>query len=355
MLSNGQVPRGEKVDHILVTGGAGFIGSNLVHYLLRNFPETRVTVLDLLTYAGNLENLQEAQAHPNFEFVQGDIRDHETVHRTILKCQSRRGSPVMIHLAAETHVDRSVLSGKEFVSTNVQGTQVLLEAALEHRLQIFLHVSTDEVYGSCPQGAFKETDPLSPSSPYSASKAGADLLVQAFWKTYRLPIKIVRPSNNFGPYQYPEKLIPLFVTNALEDKPLPLYGDGKNVRDWLHVEDACKAITLVLEKGDDGEIYNVGGGNQHTNLEISQKLLQILGKSPDLIQFVKDRPGHDLRYAVDSSRLFALGWKPERNFEEALESTVRWYLEHEPWWRKIKEKSREFKSFYSAYYEKRLR
>jgi len=330
---------------LLVTGGAGFIGSNFIHYLLTNYPRTKVINLDKLTYAGNLDNLKDVEKDLRYEFVHGDIRDKEVVREIFKKVQG------VVHFAAETHVDRSILDAGEFVLTDVYGSFVLFEAlkAAPH-VDFFLHVSTDEVYGSREEGFFKETDALHPSSPYAASKAGADRLAYAYHVTYELPIIILRPSNNFGPYQYPEKFIPLFVTNAVEDKPLPLYGQGTNVRDWLYVEDNCRAIDLLLRQGKAGEVYNIGAGNEVQNIHVAENICDLLGKSRSLIKFVPDRLGHDRRYALDCGKIKALGWRPEKDFVEALASTVRWYEKNEDWWRKIKERSRDFKAFYDTYY-----
>lgn len=332
---------------LLMTGGAGFIGSNFIHYLLQNYPDLRLINLDKLTYAGNLENLKDIEGNPNYDFIHGDIRDQELVSKLMNKVDG------VVHLAAETHVDRSILDAGEFVLTDVHGTFVLLDAARHSNIEFFLHVSTDEVYGSLDEGFFQETDGLNPSSPYAASKAGADRLAYAYWVTYGVPVIIVRPSNNFGPYQYPEKFIPLFVTNALEDKSLPLYGKGTNVRDWLYVEDHCRALDLVIRKGKTGDVYNIGAGNEVPNIEVARKILELLGKSEDLIRYVPDRLGHDRRYALDCRKIQELGWMPQINFVEALAKTVNWYKENIDWWKKIKEKSREFKTFYKKYYKEK--
>jgi dTDP-glucose 4,6-dehydratase len=332
---------------LLVTGGAGFIGSNFIHYLLRSYPYLKIINLDKLTYAGNLDSLKDVDKDPRYEFTQGDIRDRELVAEIFKRAQG------VVHFAAETHVDRSILDAGEFVLTDVYGTFVLLEALKNSDAEFFIHVSSDEVYGSREEGYFKEDDPLCPSSPYAASKAGADHLAYAYWVTHGLPVIILRPSNNFGPYQYPEKFIPLFVTNALEGKDLPLYGEGKNVRDWLYVEDNCRAVDLVMRRGKIGEVYNVAANNEVKNITIAERIVDSLGKSKNLIKFVPDRPGHDKRYALDCRKIKALGWEPEKNFDEALASTVRWYQENAGWWQKIKEKSKEFKSFYEEYYRNR--
>lgn len=333
---------------LLVTGGAGFIGSNFIHYILRSSPNTHIINLDKLTYAGNLDNLKDVATNPRYEFIHGDIRDRELV-RDIF--QRVRG---VVHFAAETHVDRSILDAGEFVLTDVYGTFVLLEALKNAPdIEFFLHVSTDEVYGSRDEGHFKEHDALNPSSPYAASKAGADRMAHAYHVTYGLPIIILRPSNNFGPYQYPEKFIPLFVTNALENKSLPLYGTGENVRDWLFVEDHCRAIDLVMRRAKPGDVYNVGANNEVPNIDVAGRIVELLGKPKSLIKFVADRLGHDHRYAIDCERIHALGWRPEMDFGRALEETVRWYEANEEWWRKIKERSHDFKAFYDEYYRDR--
>jgi dTDP-glucose 4,6-dehydratase len=332
---------------LLVTGGAGFIGSNFIRYMLKNYPDCKIVNLDKLTYAGNLDNLVGVENDPRYEFVHGDIRDKKLVQNVYKKVQG------VVHLAAETHVDRSILDAGEFVLTDVFGSFVLLEAMRNANIQFFIHVSTDEVYGSRDEGFFNEEDPMNPSSPYAASKAGADRLAYSYMVTYDLPIIIVRPSNNFGPYQYPEKFIPLFVTNALEDKTLPLYGEGTNVRDWLYVEDNCRAIDMIMSKGKMGEAYNVGANNEVQNIDIAKRIVNVLEKPEGLIKFVSDRLGHDKRYALDCKKIHALGWKPEKNFEEALAFTIRWYQDNPKWWRKIREKSRDFQEFYSKYYAER--
>jgi dTDP-glucose 4,6-dehydratase len=330
---------------LLVTGGAGFIGSNFVHHLLQRYPRTGVINLDKLTYAGNLENLKNVAGDPRYKFIRGDIRDRETVREAYKKVQG------VVHFAAETHVDRSILDAGEFVLTDVYGTFVLLDSLKDAgHIEFFLHVSTDEVYGSRDEGFFKESDSLHPSSPYAASKAGADRLAYAYHVTYGLPVIILRPSNNFGPYQYPEKFIPLFATHAIEGQPLPLYGKGTNVRDWLYVEDCCRAADFLMRRGAVGEVYNVGAGNEVRNIHLAEKICDLLGRPRTLIKFVPDRLGHDRRYALDCAKIRGLGWKPEAEFDQALATTVRWYQENEEWWRKIKERSRDFQSFYSTYY-----
>ena len=313
---------------ILVTGGAGFIGSNFVRHLLAT-PGDDIVNLDLLTYAGNLENLAGCEDDPRYTFVKGDIRDRDLV-RSVMA--DHRVSAV-VHFAAESHVDRSVSGPEAFVATNVMGTEILLEEARRAEVERFVMVSTDEVYGSLgEEGAFSETTPLAPNSPYAASKAAADLLCRAFYHTFDFPVIITRSSNNFGPYQYPEKLIPLFITNALDNLPLPLYGDGQNVRDWLHVSDHCRAVDLVLRSGTPGEVYNIGGCNEKRNLDLVQLLVDVLGKSRDLITFVPDRPGHDRRYAIDAGKIRGeLGWEPAVTFDEGMAATVQWYLDNQEW------------------------
>jgi dTDP-glucose 4,6-dehydratase len=333
---------------LLVTGGAGFIGSNFIHYLLRKYPGVRLINLDKLTYAGNLDNLRDVESDRRYEFIRGDIRDREILRRLLERVQG------VVHFAAETHVDRSILDAGEFVLTDVYGTFVLLDSLKEApQVDVFLHVSTDEVYGSREEGFFSEDAPLHPSSPYSASKAGADRLAYAYHVTYGLPVVIARPSNNFGPYQYPEKFIPLFATHALECKSLPLYGRGTNVRDWLYVEDCCRALETLMARGRIGEVYNVGAGNEVRNIDVAERICDLLGKPRSLIKFVPDRLGHDRRYALDCAKIHGLGWKPEARFDEALASTVLWYRDHEDWWRKIKERSADYRAFTEAYYRDR--
>jgi dTDP-glucose 4,6-dehydratase len=319
--------------NVLVTGGAGFIGSNFVRYLLKAHPDVRVVNFDKLTYAGNLENLIDVAGDPRYAFVKGDICDSTVVGETFRKF----AVDTVVHFAAESHVDRSILGAAVFVETNVAGTQVLLDIVKATGAQRFLHVSTDEVYGSLGQsGRFTESSPLHPNSPYSASKAGSDLLALAYQHTFGLPVIVTRCSNNYGPYQFPEKLIPLMIANALDNKPLPVYGEGLNVRDWLYVEDHCSAIDAVLQRGGVGEVYNIGGNNEWKNIDIVRLLLKLLGKPESLITFVKDRPGHDLRYAIDASRIHRdLGWSPSLTFDEGIVKTIDWYLANEVWWRRI--------------------
>jgi dTDP-glucose 4,6-dehydratase len=331
---------------LLITGGAGFIGSNFVKHVLEKHSDYQIVVLDKLTYAGNLENLESCRNNPRFSFVKGDICDARTVEKV------SEGVNFIVNFAAETHVDRSITKPDDFIRTDILGTHVLLEAGLKHQIERFVQISTDEVYGSIERGSFTEDSPLCPSSPYAASKAGADLLVLSYWVTHKMPVLITRSSNNYGPNQYPEKVIPLFITNALEDKPLPLYGDGRNVRDWLFVRDNCAAIDLVLHRGAVGEIYNVGAGEEKMNIELTRTILQILGKPESLIAQVADRKGHDRRYSLDASKLRALGWKPDADFDTALRQTVRWYVENPSWWQKIK--SGEFKEYYRRHYRMEL-
>jgi len=331
---------------ILVTGGAGFIGSNFVRYMLREHPELDILVLDALTYAGNLENLADVAGDPRFFFFRGDIRDEAMVDNLVPNVDT------IVNFAAETFVDRSIHEPGDFVTTDVVGTFRLLEAARRHGVERFVHISTDEVYGSVEQGSSVETDPVEPRSPYSASKAASDLLARSYFVTYGVPVIITRASNNYGPYQHPEKLIPFFITNALEDRPLPVYGDGQQVRDWLFVEDHCSAIDIVLRKGVPGEVYNVGGGFERTNLEVTRGILRALGKDESLIKFVKDRPGHDRRYSLDTAKLRSLGWEPKVSFDEGLPATVRWYVENEGWWKRVRE-GESFQQFHRAWYKER--
>jgi dTDP-glucose 4,6-dehydratase len=315
----------------LVTGGAGFIGSNFVRYLLKNYSDIELTNLDLLTYAGRFENLNDVLKHPTHRFIKGDIRDKEKVMQVL----KENDIEMIINFAAETHVDRSILDPFAFISTNIVGTYNLLESARKCNVNKFLQISTDEVYGSTLDRSFKEIDPLCPSSPYSASKASADLMVIAFYKTYGVDVNIVRSSNNFGPYQYPEKLIPKSILRALTGKHLPIYGDGTQIRDWTYVIDNCEAINLVALKGNSGEIYNIASGNELTNLEVAQHILKILGKPNELIKFVSDRPGHDRRYSLDTTKIKSLGWKPKHSFKVSLRKTIEWYLNNESWWKPL--------------------
>jgi dTDP-glucose 4,6-dehydratase len=309
---------------VLITGGAGFIGSNFVRYMLNTHQSTELVVLDKLTYAGNMDNLKDVLV--GIEFVKGDICDEKSVKLVMSDCDC------VINFAAETHVDKSIVSSAAFVQTDVLGTQVLLEAAKEHQIERFIQVSTDEVYGSIRGGSFCESDKLNPSSPYAASKAGADLLLSSYFTTYNFPCIITRSANNYGPYQHPEKLIPHFITSAMRNCKLTVYGKGDNIRDWIHVEDNCKAIDYVRKMGKTGEIYNIGAGNEKSNLDITKAILQLLDKPLSLMTFVNDRLGHDYRYSLDCSKIKALGWKSKISFEDGLAQTVRWYQEHDPWW-----------------------
>jgi len=317
---------------LLVTGGAGFIGSNFIRHMLDTHPDLEIVNYDILTYAGNLDNLKGIDKQPRYSFIKGDICDQNLVNATLKKF------PVdaIVHFAAESHVDRSITDPSAFVKTNVLGTHTLLEAARKHSIPKFIHISTDETYGSIMNGSFKETDILSPSSPYSASKAGSDLLALSYFTTFHLPVIVTRCTNNFGPYQFPEKLIPLFITNLIEGKKVPVYGTGRNIRDWIHVNDHCRAVEFLLDNGIPGEVYNIGGGHEKTNLEITDKILELLGKDKSVIEYVTDRPGHDFRYSLDCSKLQKMGWKPRYSFEEALEETVAWYRQNAWWWQPLK-------------------
>ncbi|WP_338835694.1 dTDP-glucose 4,6-dehydratase [Neomoorella thermoacetica] len=315
---------------LLVTGGAGFIGSNFIRHILKEHPDWYIVNLDKLTYAGNLENLKDVEDNPRYRFVRGDIADRELVDRLFRE----EKFDLVANLAAESHVDRSILDPAPFIETNVKGTQVLLEAARQHGVRKFLQVSTDEVYGSLQPDdpPFTEESPIRPNSPYSASKAAADLMGRAYFVTYGLPVVITRCSNNYGPYQHPEKFIPTIILNALADKPIPVYGDGQNVRDWIHVEDHCRALDLVLEKGRPGEVYNIGAGNEKNNVTLVRAILQLIGNDESLITFVKDRPGHDYRYAIDASKIqHELGWQPSRVFEKSLQELISWYKDYGYW------------------------
>ncbi len=314
---------------ILVTGGAGFIGSNFICHILNKYDDYHIVNLDKLTYAGNLDNLKDVSKNKRYKFVKGDIADSKVVEKSV------KGCDIIVSFAAETHVDRSIHGAAEFVRTNIFGTHTLLEAAKKLKTKLFIQISTDEVYGSIAEGSFKETDALFPNSPYSSTKAGSDLLARSFFVTYKLPVIITRSSNNFGPYQYPEKVIPLFITNLLQNKKVPLYADGMNVRDWLYVIDNCEAIDLIIHKGKAGEIYNIGGTTEITNLELTYNILEMLGKDKTSIEYVKDRPGHDKRYSLDITKLKALGWSPRYDFKEALEATIDWYRANKPWWTKL--------------------
>ena len=334
--------------NVLVTGGAGFIGSNFVRYGLAAHQDWRVTTLDKLTYAGRRENLHDVMDSPRHVFVHGDIADAPVSGPLVEQ------SDIVVHFAAETHVDRSIMAAGDFIRTDVEGTWVLLEAARRAaHLRRFIQISTDEVYGSVAVGASRETDELKPRNPYAASKAGADRLAYSYWATYGVPVIVTRASNNYGPYQFPEKVIPLFVTNAIGNIPVPLYGDGKNVRDWLHVDDHCRAIDLLIERGVDGEVYNIGGGNEVMNVDLTHRILASLGKPLSLIKPVVDRPGHDRRYCLDTTKLQRLGWTTREPFEDGLQRTIDWYRANQWWWRPIKEQDPAFKAYYERQYQQR--
>ncbi|MHB0861878.1 dTDP-glucose 4,6-dehydratase [Paenibacillus sp. SEL3] len=334
---------------LLVTGGAGFIGSNFVMYMLKQYPHYHIVNVDALTYAGNLENLKSIEKNPNHTFVKADITDVHAMDRLM-----KQGIDIVVNFAAESHVDRSILEPDIFVKTNVVGTQVLLEAAKKYGVSKFVQVSTDEVYGSLGEtGLFTEETPLQPNSPYSASKAGGDLLVRAYHETFGLPVNITRCSNNYGPYQFPEKLIPLMISRALNGQKLPIYGDGMNIRDWLYVEDHCSAIDLVIHQGELGEVYNIGGNNERTNIHIVKTVLEELGKPESLISYVEDRLGHDRRYGIDPNKTMnQLGWKPKHSFETGIKETIRWYLENKDWWTRIQ--SGAYQEYYKKQYGHRL-
>ncbi|AOZ93311.1 dTDP-glucose 4,6-dehydratase [Paenibacillus crassostreae] len=334
---------------LLVTGGAGFIGSNFVIYMLQQHPNYQIINVDALTYAGNLENLKSSENHPNYTFVKADITDVKAMDELI-----SQGVDVVVNFAAESHVDRSILEPEVFVKTNVLGTQVLLDASKKYGVTKYVQVSTDEVYGSLGEtGLFMESTPLEPNSPYSASKAGGDLLVRAYHETFGLPVNITRCSNNYGPYQFPEKLIPLIISRALSDQALPIYGDGLNIRDWLYVEDHCSAIDLVIHQGRVGEVYNIGGNNERTNLHIVKTILQELNKPESLIIHVEDRLGHDRRYGLDPTKITQeLGWKPKHNFETGIKETIQWYLDNQEWWIRIQ--SGEYQQYQLKQYGERL-
>lgn len=334
---------------LLVTGGAGFIGSNFVIYMLQQHPEYQIVNVDTLTYAGNLENLKLVEGNPNYTFAKADITDVQAMDALF-----SQGVDVVVNFAAESHVDRSILEPDVFVKTNVLGTQVLLDAAKKYSVTKFVQVSTDEVYGTLgATGLFTEETPLTPNSPYSASKAGGDLLVRAYHETFGLPVNITRCSNNYGPYQFPEKLIPLMISRALADQALPVYGDGMNIRDWLYVEDHCSAIDLVIHEGANGEVYNIGGNNERTNVHIVNTVLQELGKPDSLITYVQDRPGHDRRYGIDPTKITnELGWKPKHTFETGIKETIQWYLNNQEWWTRIQ--SGEYQKYAALQYGSRL-
>jgi len=333
---------------LLITGGAGFIGSNFTRLVMDRRPDWKVTVLDKLTYAGRRENLRDLEENPRFEFVHGDICDTECVTGVMEDQDS------VVTFAAETHVDRSIDDASSFVRTDIEGVRVLLEAFRMRERAMFLQISTDEVYGSVETGRSVETDPLAPRSPYAASKAGGELLAMSYWTTYGVPVTVTRASNNYGPYQYPEKLIPLFLTNAMEGEPLPLYGDGMNRRDWIHVDDHCTALLAVLEGGRPGSVYNIGAGQEYTNRDVTEMILKVVSAEEDLIRYVQDRPGHDRRYALNVGLMEReLGWKPTISFQDGLESTAAWYESNREWWTSIK--SGEFREYYEEMYGRRLR
>ncbi|MEO2209788.1 dTDP-glucose 4,6-dehydratase [Paenibacillus amylolyticus] len=334
---------------LLVTGGAGFIGSNFVLYMLREHPSYEIINVDALTYAGNLENLHTVESNPQYTFIKADIADVQQMEDVF-----SQGIDVVVNFAAESHVDRSILSPDIFVRTNVMGTQVLLDAAKKYQVTKFVQVSTDEVYGSLgATGLFTEETPLMPNSPYSASKAGGDLLVRAYHETFGLPVNITRCSNNYGPFQFPEKLIPLIISRALNDEAIPVYGDGLNIRDWLYVEDHCSAIDLVIHNGQSGEVYNIGGSNERTNIYIVESVLEQLGKPASLIQYVQDRLGHDRRYGIDPTKIRTeLGWQPAHNFETGIKETIQWYLKHQDWWTRIQ--SGTYQDYVQLQYGKRM-
>jgi dTDP-glucose 4,6-dehydratase len=315
---------------ILVTGGAGFIGSNFIRLILKKYPDYKITNFDKLTYCGNLESLKDIEENKNYEFVKGDICDEKAVEKVMKEVD------IVVHFAAESHVDNSIKDSYVFTRTNVIGTHILLEQARLNKIKKFIHISTDEIYGSILEGSFKEDDPMEPNSPYSSSKAGAELLARSYFVTHKLPVIITRSSNNYGPYQYPEKLIPLFTTNLIDGKKVPVYGDGMNVRDWIYVIDNCEAIDFVMHDGIIGEVYNIGGGNELPNIEITKELLKLTERDESSITYVEDRKGHDRRYSLDTDKIQKLGWKPRFSFEKALKETVDWYKSNENWWRPLK-------------------
>lgn len=330
---------------LLITGGAGFMGSNFIRYILNKYPDYKITNLDKLTYAGNLENLRDVEKNPNYKFVKGDICDQKVVDSLA------KDSDIIINYAAETHVDRSIMSPREFAMTDVIGAQTLLEAAKKYKRRLYVQISTDEVFGSLENGKFTENSPFLPNSPYAASKAGGDLLCRAYAITYKMPIIVTHSCNFFGPYQYPEKFIPLFITNLLENKKVPLYGRGGNIREWIYTEDHCSAIDFILHHGKVGEIYNIGTGWEKSNMEITKLILKALGKDEKNIEFVKDRLAHDWRYSLDSSKLRSLGWKPKYRFKEALLETIKWYKNNENWWKPLK--TGEYEEYYKKQYKER--
>lgn len=334
---------------ILVTGGAGFIGSNFIRHILKENSDYEVVNLDKLTYAGNLDNLKDVEKNPSYAFIKGDICDPKVVEKAI------KGCDYLLNFAAETHVDRSIHNASNFIATNVHGTYVLLEAAKRFKIKRFVHISTDEVFGSIENGSFTEESPLKPNSPYAASKAAADLLVRSYFITYKMPLIITRSSNNFGPYQYPEKFLALAITNALENKKIPIYGEGKNVRDWLYVKDNCDAIEYIFKNGREGEVYNIAGNFEIPNIELAKRVLQKLGCDFKLLEFVKDRPGHDLRYSLNSEKLKSLEWRKRYDFDAALDETIEWYKKNISWWQKIKQKDKDYQEYYKMQYELRTK
>lgn len=331
---------------LLVTGGAGFIGSNFVRHILGKRDDCHITVLDALTYAGHLENLEDVKDNPRFAFVKGDIRSAADVDPLVAEAD------IVINFAAESHVDRSIHDAENTITTNVMGVFTLCEAAKKYGVERFVQISTDEVYGDIESGFSKETDGLFPNSPYSAGKAGGELLAKSYYRTYGVPVMVTRGSNTYGPYQQPEKLVPLFVSNAMEDKPLPVYGDGMQIRDWLHVLDHCSGVETVMDKGEPGEVYNIGGNNQRPNIEIINTILEVTGKDESLMKHVEDRPGHDRRYALDSEKLLAMGWPRIHDFETGMRETIKWYMDNESWWRPIKE-GKGHKEFSEKWYANR--
>ncbi len=336
------MPSQSKSKKIIITGGAGFVGSNFITHIMDKYQEYEVINLDKLTYCGNLQNLKDIENNPRYTFVQGDIADSK-----IVDAIAGRGIDAIVNFAAETHVDRSIVDPTAFLHTNIHGTCTLLEAVKKYGIKKFVQISTDEVYGSIEKGSFRETDPLNPSSPYSAAKAGADLLALSYFKTWNLPVSITRCSNNFGPFQYPEKLIPLFITNILENKKIPIYGDGMNVRDWVYVKDHCEAVDMVLHNGENGQIYNIGSSHEKSNLEITHAILKELRGNANDIQYVQDRPGHDRRYSLNCEKIKnELGWQSKYDFNKALTSTIQWYKDNKEWWGKIKSDD------YTAYHKK---
>jgi len=344
-LSSGMLKGGGNMK-ILVTGGAGFIGSNFIRLILEKYSDYKVLNLDKLTYAGNLDNLRDIEKDTNYTFVKGDICDKSLIDKLMKEID------IVVHFAAETHVDRSIKESGIFIDTDVKGTYILLQSARKNNVKKFIHISTDEVYGEIYEGSFKENDSLNPRNPYSAAKAAADRLTYSFFCTYNFPVIITRSSNNFGPFQHPEKVIPLFVTNLLEGKKVPLYGDGLNVRDWIYVIDNCEAIDFLMSNGKIGEVYNIGGGNEISNIDLTKFILNFFKKDDSFIEYVKDRLGHDKRYSLDCSKIRLLGWKPRFNFGEAMKSTMLWYKNNEWWWRKIK--SGEFIKYYKEHYKKHI-